>query len=63
LSPNDPFADPIWNALHSDHQHLPLSNGLSCKYPSDVAPMAALAENTVAALHDLHSLMEPQETT
>jgi GNAT superfamily N-acetyltransferase len=63
LFPNDSFANPIWNALHSNHEHLALSSGLSCKYPADIAPMAALAENTPTALRDLHSLLEPQETT
>ena len=59
----DPFADAIWNALHSSHQHLALTCGLAQKYPADIAPFACLAENTPVALRDLYSLMEPGETT
>jgi GNAT superfamily N-acetyltransferase len=60
---NDPFANAIWNALHTSHQHLALSHGLAAKYPADIAPFACLAENTEAALRDLQTLMEPGETT
>jgi ribosomal protein S18 acetylase RimI-like enzyme len=62
-SPDDPFANAIWNALHTTHQHLALSHNLALKYPADVAPFACLAENTPAALSDLHTLMAPGETT
>ena len=59
----DPFANAIWNALHTTHQHLALTNNLARKYPADIAPFACLAENTPAALRDLHTLMLPNETT
>ncbi len=61
--PAEAFADPIWNALQTSHQHLALSHGLACKYPADVAPFAAVAENSPAALADLYRLMQPGETT
>lgn len=60
---DDPFANAIWNALHSTHQHLALTHNLALKYPADIAPFACLAENTPAALNDLHTLMLPGETT
>ena len=59
----DPFHDPIWNALHTAHQPLALATRLACKYPHDVAPFAAISANTSAALTDLHSLMLPGEAT
>ena len=62
-SPTHPFANPIWNALHSTHRHLALTASLAIKYPADVAPFAALAEPSLAALHDLHSLLLPNEAT
>jgi ribosomal protein S18 acetylase RimI-like enzyme len=62
-SPDDPFANAIWSALHTSHQHLALSCGLALKYPSDIAPFACLAENTPGALCDLQTLMESGETT
>jgi ribosomal protein S18 acetylase RimI-like enzyme len=61
--PADPFANAIWNALHSTHQHLAQRHNLALKYPSDIAPFACLAENTPAALLDLHTLLAPGETT
>ncbi|HSY34185.1 MAG TPA: GNAT family N-acetyltransferase [Acidobacteriaceae bacterium] len=62
-SSDDPFANAIWNALHTTHQHLSLAHGLALKYPADVAPFSCLAENTSAALSDLHTLMASGETT
>jgi hypothetical protein len=60
---DDPFANAIWNALHSTHQHLALTHNLALKYPADIAPFACLAENTTAALLNLHTLLAPNETT
>jgi ribosomal protein S18 acetylase RimI-like enzyme len=62
-APDDPFANAIWNALHTTHQHLALTHNLALKYPADIAPFACLAENTPAALQDLHTLMATGETT
>ena len=59
----DPFANPVWNALQTTHQHLALTSEAVCKYPHDVAPFSAVAENTPEALRDLHSLLLPGETT
>ena len=59
----DAFANAIWNALQTSHQHLALTAGLACKYPAQVAPFAAVAENSPAAFADLHALMLPGETT
>jgi GNAT superfamily N-acetyltransferase len=62
-APDDPFANAIWNALHTTHKHLAQTHGLALKYPSDIAPFACLAENTSAALGDLQTLMATGETT
>ena len=59
---NDPIADPIWNALQTTHRLLGLHGGLACKYRADVAPFAALAENSAAAYEDLRSLLTPGES-
>ncbi|WP_263381136.1 GNAT family N-acetyltransferase [Granulicella paludicola] len=59
----DPFYDPIWNALHTAHQPLALATGEACKYAQNVAPFAAVQTNTPAALDDLRSLMKPGEST
>jgi ribosomal protein S18 acetylase RimI-like enzyme len=57
-----PFADAIWNALHTCHRHFALATPLAAKYPADVAPFGALAANSPDALSDLHSLLAPSET-
>jgi ribosomal protein S18 acetylase RimI-like enzyme len=62
-APDDPFANAIWNALHTTHKHLAQTHNLALKYPADIAPFACLAENTAAALSDLHTLLQPNETT
>ncbi len=59
----DAFANPVWNALHSTHRQLALVKGLACKYPREVSPFAALAENTVEAVEDLRALLEMGEAT
>jgi GNAT superfamily N-acetyltransferase len=58
-----PFADAIWNALHTRQRSLALDNGLACKYPHDVAPFAAVAEDSPEAFVALHALMQPGEST
>jgi predicted GNAT family acetyltransferase len=56
------FANPAWNALQTRHRHFAVCAGEACRYPSDVAPFAAVAEPTPTALRQLHSLLEPGES-
>ncbi len=60
--PRDLFMDPVWHALNSRHSHLALIEGSARRYPSDVAPFAALAKPTELALWELHSLLAPGES-
>jgi predicted GNAT family acetyltransferase len=60
--PESLFASTIWNALHTKHRHFAVSAGDACRYPADVAPFAAVAAPTTAALMDLHSLLVPGES-
>lgn len=60
--PEHLFANPAWNALQTQHRHLALSSGNACRYPSDVAPFAALASPTPSAMQQLRSLLEPGES-
>jgi predicted GNAT family acetyltransferase len=53
--------NPIWSALTTEHQSLARSNGLARRYPSDVSPLAALAEPTPKAFADMSALIEPNE--
>ncbi len=60
--PESLFASPIWNALHTKHRHFAVSVGDACRYPADVAPFAAVAAPTTAALRQLYSLLVPGES-
>jgi predicted GNAT family acetyltransferase len=60
--PESLFANPVWHALHTKHRHFAVSAGDACRYPADVAPFAAVAAPTVAALLELHSLLVPGES-
>ncbi len=60
--PESLFANPAWHALQSQHRHFAQSAGDACRYPADVAPFAAVAHPSAAALHDLHSLLAPKES-
>jgi GNAT superfamily N-acetyltransferase len=55
------FHHAAWTALHTAHSNLALRRGSASKYPADVAPFAAVTENTLAALENLRSLLTPGE--
>ena len=59
--PPDLFTNPIWNALHTRHAHFAITNGDAVRYPADVAPFAALAAPTMAALNQLAALLAPND--
>jgi len=60
--PESLFANPVWSALHSkDHRHFAVLAREACRYPADVAPFAAVASPTEAALLQLHTLLAPGE--
>jgi ribosomal protein S18 acetylase RimI-like enzyme len=62
LLPQNLFSNPVWHALHGPHRHLALGGGLACRYPAEVAPFAALAEPSGAALEHLATLLLPGES-
>ena len=51
------FADPVWHALDTSHRRFASILGEACRYPADVAPFAAVASPSIAALSELRSLM------
>jgi predicted GNAT family acetyltransferase len=59
--PESLFTNPVWHALQTKHRHLCVSEGQACRYPADVAPFAAVAAPTAAALRELHGLLTPDE--
>lgn len=55
------LANPIWQALQTKHRHFAVVAGDACRYPAEVAPFAAVAEPSVSAFEQLHSLLVPGE--
>lgn len=55
-------ANPVWEALHTKHRHFAAVAGDACRYPADVAPLAAVAAPTVEALGQLSTLLAPGES-
>jgi GNAT superfamily N-acetyltransferase len=55
---SDPrFLNPVWHALQGPHRHLAIGGGAACRYPADVAPFAAVAEEGAAAQEALRALL------
>lgn len=52
----------IWTALTTRQAHLGQGDALARRYLADVAPFAALADETPAAYQALHALLQPHET-
>lgn len=57
------FPNPPLDSLSTAFAPLALRSGLAIKFPREITPFSALLENTPAALTDLHSLLEPGEST
>jgi len=53
---------PIWSALQSGHQQFAIGDELACRYPTDVAPFAAMREASPQAYAALHALLPPGHT-
>jgi len=56
-----PLDYPIWTALTTRHALLAQVNGPARRYPPDIAPFAALADETAQSWAALHALMRPGE--
>jgi ribosomal protein S18 acetylase RimI-like enzyme len=59
--PEHLFANPVWNALGTEHRRFAVSTGKARRYPADVAPFVAVEEPSIEALQALHSLLVPGE--
>jgi predicted GNAT family acetyltransferase len=60
-SPHARLDQAIWTALTSTQAHLGIGDSLARRYHPDVAPFAALAEETPAAYQALHQILQPDE--
>ena len=47
---------PIWNALTTEHSALALGDGLARRYPAEIGPLSALAEQSAEAYESLRAL-------
>jgi GNAT superfamily N-acetyltransferase len=57
------FDNPPMEALRTSHRHFAIAAGRACKYPADVTPFAAIKDDSIEALRELFSIMEPGEAT
>jgi GNAT superfamily N-acetyltransferase len=60
--PQSLFSNPVWHALRTEHRRFAQSAGDACRYPAEVAPFAAVAEPSEAALQHLRLLLVPGES-
>jgi predicted GNAT family acetyltransferase len=60
--PESLFSNPAWHALHTKHSHFGITAGDACRYPAEVAPIAAVTAPSAAALQQLASLLVPEES-
>jgi predicted GNAT family acetyltransferase len=59
--PSSLFDNAVWHALRIEHSRFAVCAGDACRYPADVAPLAAVAAPVKSALKDLASLLAPGE--
>ncbi|MCC2956132.1 GNAT family N-acetyltransferase [Massilia sp. IC2-477] len=52
---------PVWSALTGGHRHFALGAALAKRYPRDVGPFAALADDSREAWDALGALLQPGE--
>lgn len=52
---------PVWSSLNGGHAHFALGAALAKRYPREIGPFAALADDSPAAWTALASLLEPGE--
>ncbi|HEY4816481.1 MAG TPA: GNAT family N-acetyltransferase [Candidatus Acidoferrum sp.] len=57
----DPLLDPIWNALEVEHARFAIGRGRARRYPAEVVPFAAVADDGEESLAELAELLAPDE--
>ncbi len=58
---HDALDRPVWSALNGGHRHLALGGPLARRYPREIGPFAALADERTAAWDALAALLLPGE--
>lgn len=54
-----PLDHPVWAALTGPQSDLAVRHGRAARYPHDVSPFVAIADDSDAAWHDLATLTDP----
>ena len=49
---------PVWSALMTQHKLLAVGNSLACRYPSDISPFAAIADQTSTSFDALRAIIQ-----
>jgi predicted GNAT family acetyltransferase len=60
--PEKLFANPVWHALHSEHQEFAICAGDACRYPAAVVPLAAIRAPGAGPMLQLRSLFGTGES-
>jgi ribosomal protein S18 acetylase RimI-like enzyme len=58
---DDPLLDPAWNALETEHARFAAGDGWVRRYPAEVVPFAAVADNSADTLARLGNWLTPGE--
>jgi ribosomal protein S18 acetylase RimI-like enzyme len=58
---DDLLDNPVWHALAADHSRFAICASRACRYPSQVAPFAAVSKLSRSSLDELAELLEPAE--
>jgi predicted GNAT family acetyltransferase len=53
---------PVWSSLNGGHRHFALGDALAKRYPREIGPFAALADDSPSAWESLAALVEPGES-
>jgi len=62
LSMPDPFANPYYHSLLTEHACIAIGSGLARRFPADVIPFAGLAEPDAVSMTALRDLLAPGES-
>jgi GNAT superfamily N-acetyltransferase len=58
---DDPLLDPAWNALETAHARFAVGGARARRYPAEVVPFAAVADDGEESLAELAELLAPDE--
>ena len=61
MSGSELLAEPVWNALETEHAHFRIGGKQARRYLTDVVPFAAVSDYTDQSMQELEKLLAPGE--